>query len=390
MRRFFFAAVLSALALAGLRAAGDAPLPDGLYAEFDTAHGAVIAELYYRQTPLVCGSFVGLAEGAIAPRNGHPFFTGLRWYRVVPDFVIQSGDPTNPGGGIQDRPPQKPEDEAAGHPYNFPDEIVPGLHHDAAGVLSMANAGPDTNSSEFFITLRDTNRLNYLHSVFGRVVRGVELLSAIKQDEPFSIKILRIGAEAKAFDASEAALKSRMSAARKYGGPAEPGPTAFFDDADKLLPQDVPRAKNFNFKLANYARFGGRTIQARLYAKFVPATPGQTPEDAALVLARQAGAVDEGAIVSYYKDGDRWNLRIGDRWLARFAGHEGTRETLQSDGSLTGAENAFFAEARKRAAETADRLRTQGRTINDSDLLKLTVDEVLDGLILLYEPSKTP
>jgi cyclophilin family peptidyl-prolyl cis-trans isomerase len=130
--------------------AGDAPLPEGLYAEFVMARGSVIAELHYRQAPLTVTSFVGLAEGSLAPREGHPFFTGIKWYRVVPNFVIQSGDPTFAPG----------KDDDAGHPYSFPDEFAPGLGHDAAGVLSMANAGPDTNSSEFFITLRDTRRLN--------------------------------------------------------------------------------------------------------------------------------------------------------------------------------------------------------------------------------------
>jgi cyclophilin family peptidyl-prolyl cis-trans isomerase len=385
MRRPFLCGLFSLAAFAVAGPAAESPLPDGLYAEFDSSHGPVTVELYYQQTPMVCGSFVGLAEGAIASRDHHPFFTGLRWYRVVPDFVIQSGDPTNPGGGIQDRPPQKPEDEAAGHPYNFPDEIVPGLHHDGAGVLSMANAGPDTNSTEFFLTLRETNRLNYLHSVFGRVVRGAAILPAIKADEPFSIHILRIGPAAQAFDASEAALKRRIAAAVKYTGPAQPGPGAFFDDPDKLLPQDVPRAQNFNFKLANYARFAGRTVQARLYARFVPAAPGQTAADAVLALARQAGAVEDGVVVVYYQEGDRWLIRAGDHWLPRLAGQSGTRAALEADGTLARAEDSFFAGARKRAAETAERLRSQGRTINPPDLLKLTVDEVLDALVLLYE-----
>ncbi|HEY4299801.1 MAG TPA: peptidylprolyl isomerase [Candidatus Didemnitutus sp.] len=389
MRRICPAALAALMVLAATLAGSEAPLSDGLYAEFDSSHGPLVVELCYRQAPLVCGSFVGLAEGAIAPRGRQPFFTGLRWYRVVPDFVIQSGDPTNPGGGIQDRPTPKPGDEAAGHPYNFPDEIVPELHHDAAGVLSMANAGPDTNSSEFFITLRETNRLNYLHSVFGRVVRGIEILPAIKADEPFSIRILRVGPAAQAFDASESALKTRMATAVKYTGPAQPGPDAFFDDPDKLLPQDVPRAQNFNFKLANYARFANRNIRARLWAAS-PAGAGPSADDPATTLARRFGLMDEGVAVTYFAAADRWDLRIGDRWLPRFVGHAGNRAEFSRDGSLARAHDAFVAGARQRATATAARLRSQGRTIDGPEMLKLTVDEILDTLVLLYEGRTTP
>ena len=166
----FLAAIVSGLA------ASESPLPDGLYAEFVMPHGTIVAELFYQKAPLTVTHFVGLAEGSLATHEGHPFYTGLRWYRVVPDFVVQSGDPTY-------SPEKKDQDDAAGHPLAFPDEFVPGLHHDRAGVLSMANAGPDTNSSEFFITLREINRLNYLHSVFGQVVRGTELLPRITADE---------------------------------------------------------------------------------------------------------------------------------------------------------------------------------------------------------------
>src|SRR5687767_1908437 len=176
---------------APLHAAETSALPAGLYAEFTTPRGAFVAELFYQKTPLTCASFVGRAEGTLAPRNGKPFFTGLRWYRVVPGFVIQSGDPTTPPPGTPPVERSEKEDEA-GHPFPFPDEIVPGLRHDAAGALSMANSGPDTNSSEFFVTLAPTNRLNYLHSVFGRVIRGLDVLPKIQRDDTFSIKIVRI------------------------------------------------------------------------------------------------------------------------------------------------------------------------------------------------------
>ena len=365
-------------------------LPDGLYAEFTTPRGVFTAELHYRQAPLTCGSFVGLAEGTLAARNGRPFYTGLRWYRVVPGFVIQSGDPTNPGGGIQDRPKRTPEDEAAGHPYSFPDEIVPGLHHDAAGVLSMANGGPDTNSSEFFVTLRETNRLNYLHSVFGRVVRGLDVLPLVRPDDALSIRILRLGAEARAFQADEPALRARMAAAKRYAGPAEPGPAAFFDDPDKVLPQDVPRARNFNFKLANFERCTGRRIYGRVYGRFTPRHPGQKLAEFNAELARELHVDPEGVEVSYYADLDTWMIWIGERWLGRFMGRAGAREELVETGALMRRKEAFLAAASQRAAAVAARLRAEGREVDRAERIKLTVDEVLDAFILLYESKTTP
>jgi cyclophilin family peptidyl-prolyl cis-trans isomerase len=151
----------------------------------------------------MCVNFTGLAEGSIAPRNGQPFYTGLTWYRVVPGFVMQSGNP-----GLKDT-----DDEKTPIPHHFPDEFVPGLHHDAAGVLSMANAGPDTNSCEFFLTLAPAQRLNYLHSVFGRVVRGVEVLPEIRQGDALTLRILRVGAQARAFRADAATFASLAAAA---------------------------------------------------------------------------------------------------------------------------------------------------------------------------------
>src|SRR5882757_7513934 len=212
-------------------------LADGLYAEFTTPRGVFVTELHYRSVPLTVASFVGLAEGSLAPRDGKPFFTGLTWYRVVPGFVIQSGNP-----GLKDT-------GDVPVPYTFPDEFVPGLHNREIGTLSMANAGPDTNGCEFFVTLGDCTRLNYLHTVFGRTIQGLEVLPLIQPNDAFTIKILRVGAEARAFKADPETFKALAAKAKPYAGPAEPGPTAFFDDPSALIPTEVPRAKNFNFKL---------------------------------------------------------------------------------------------------------------------------------------------
>jgi cyclophilin family peptidyl-prolyl cis-trans isomerase len=370
-----------------LSAAETPALPDGLYAEFTTPHGVFTAKLFHDKVPMTVGSFVGLAEGSIAPRDGKPFYTGLKWYRVVPNFVIQSGDPTNPGGGIQSRPTPTPEEEKAGHPYNYPDEIVPGLHHDDAGVLSMANGGPDTNSSEFFVTLRETNRLNYLHSVFGRVIRGLEVLPQIKENDAFSIKILRVGAAAKAFKADEATLKTRIAAAKTYSGGAEPGPAEHFDDPDKVLPQEPPRAKNFNYKLANFERFTGKRIYGRVYKSFKPTQEGQKLGAFNAEMAKQFKIDPDGVLINYFLDLDTWMIWVGEDLLPTFMGRAGTHEEFVGSGALMKQKETFVQEAKKRGDEVVARVIAEGRPVNDAQRLKLTVDEVIDAFILMVEPK---
>src|SRR5688572_25813067 len=199
-------------------------LADGLYAEVTTPRGAFTCELHFQKTPLTVASFVGLAEGTLGPAPRKPFFDGLKFHRVVPDFVVQGGDPTGTGDG--------------GPGYSFHDEFLPGLRHDAAGVLSMANDGPDTNGSQFFVTLRETNRLNYLHSVFGCVVKGLDVLPLIQAGDTMSVRIVRVGNSAKAFRADDAAFSSLAGKAKKFVGSAAPGPTAHFDDSEQLLPSE--------------------------------------------------------------------------------------------------------------------------------------------------------
>jgi cyclophilin family peptidyl-prolyl cis-trans isomerase len=388
MMRLLFVFACAALTLAAQEKnspAAIAGLPDGLYAAFTTPHGTFVAELYFERTPMTVASFVGRAEGTLGPRDGRPFFTGLKWYRVVPNFVLQSGDPIR--SAAADPSKLSEEDGAAGHPFSFPDEIAPGLHHAGAGYLSMANSGPDTNSSEFFITLRDTHRLNYLHSVFGRVVRGAELLPRVKQDEPFSIEILRLGAAAKAFDASEAAFSARVAAAGKYAFAPEPGPTAHFDDPDKILPQDIPRAKNFNYKLANFERFTGRKIYARVFKEFRPARDGQSLAAFHRELAAQLGVERDGVLASYFQATDTWMIWIGEPLLPAFMGRPGTRDEFLARDGLMRRKEEFIAGARERGAAFAAQAIAEGRTLTDAQKLKLVVDEVVDALIFLCEPQ---
>lgn len=178
-------------------------LGDGLFAEFDTNMGTMVIKLSYEKTPITVANFVALAEGnhpdVDSIHLGKPFYNGLIFHRVMDNFMIQGGDPEGTGRG--------------GPGYSFPDEFDPSLMHDKAGILSMANSGPATNGSQFFITETPTPHLNNKHTVFGEVVLGLEIQDSISNvqtgvaDRPISdviikkINIIRNGSEANNFDA---------------------------------------------------------------------------------------------------------------------------------------------------------------------------------------------
>ena len=157
---------------------------DGLYAVLETEKGTIVLNLFYKETPMTVTNFVGLAEGTLDAAKGKPFYDGLKFHRVISNFMIQGGDPKGNGTG--------------GPGYKFPDEFVDGLIFDKPGKLAMANSGSNTNGSQFFITHVPTDWLNYKHTIFGEVVTGQEVVDSVEQNNTIkSITIVRQGEEAK-------------------------------------------------------------------------------------------------------------------------------------------------------------------------------------------------
>ena len=170
-----------------------ADLPDGLYAKFNTSKGSITVKLFPDKAPLTVCNFVGLAEGKIANNAkaaGVHFYDGLKFHRVIASFMIQGGDPQGNGTG--------------GPGYAFADEFVDDLQFTKPGVLAMANSGPATNGSQFFITHVPTTWLNGKHTIFGQVTEGQDVVDKIAQDDIITtLEIIRVGNEAKAYEAND-------------------------------------------------------------------------------------------------------------------------------------------------------------------------------------------
>ena len=177
---------------------------DGVFAIMETSQGEIVLELHYKQTPLTVTNFVGLAEGTLDAAKGKPFYDGLKFHRVISkangdgqDFMIQGGDPAGNGTG--------------GPGYKFPDEFVDELRHTGPGILSMANAGPGTNGSQFFITHVATPWLDGKHTVFGKVVAGQDIVNKTKQGDLIKkVTIVRQGEDAKNFTATQEDFDNRL------------------------------------------------------------------------------------------------------------------------------------------------------------------------------------
>ena len=206
-------------------------MQEGIYARFTTSKGQILIQLTHDKTPGTVGNFVALAEGNLensAKPQGTPYYDGLKFHRVIADFMIQGGCPLGTGTGDPG--------------YKFDDEFVSELKHDGPGVLSMANAGPGTNGSQFFITHTATPWLDGKHTVFGKVVDGQGVVDAIAQDDVIEALVIeRVGDAAQNWNAVEAfrvfenARAKREEEAKKAAQEALDKLAAGFDQTDSGL-----------------------------------------------------------------------------------------------------------------------------------------------------------
>lgn len=207
-------------------------MKNGLYAEITTNKGPIVLELYYNKTPLTVINFVSLAEGTMHlggsdKPTGTPFYDGLKFHRVIKDFMIQGGCPLGTGTG--------------GPGYTFPDEFDPSLKHSTPGILSMANAGPGTNGSQFFITHVPTPHLDGKHSVFGQVIKGQDVVNAISQNDTLEkVTIIRVGKDAEAFKTGQVAFDAILS---EMKGDEEKIQQAQQEKIEKMINDQWPNAK---------------------------------------------------------------------------------------------------------------------------------------------------
>lgn len=250
-----------------------ADLGDGIYAEIETSKGKIVLQLEYQKTPMTVANFISLAEGTnefvSAEYKGKPFYNGLKWHRVIANFMIQGGDPKGDGSG--------------GPGYKFADEITD-LKHTGPGILSMANAGKGTNGSQFFITHAAQPHLDGLHTVFGHVVEGQDVVNAIQQgDEIKSIKIIRKGREAKKFNA----------------------PKVFKEANEKAIAEQKRQqeaiAKNKTDKVAYFAEMKASSSKTAsgLQYKIVKKGNGQKPADGTQVYLAYSGYLDNGTATMF-------------------------------------------------------------------------------------------
>ena len=206
-------------------------MQEGIYAKFNTTKGEILVKLTHDKTPGTVGNFVALAEGNMkntAKSEGAPYYDGLSFHRVIADFMIQGGCPLGTGTGDPG--------------YKFDDEFHPELRHSGPGVLSMANAGPGTNGSQFFITHVATPWLDNKHTVFGHVEHGQEVVDTIAQGDSIdSLEIVRVGKEAEswnaveAFNSFESSRQERLAKEKKEAEEALERVAQGFDKTDSGL-----------------------------------------------------------------------------------------------------------------------------------------------------------
>ena len=253
-------------------------MKEGLFAQIITSKGDIVIKLEFDKTPGTVGNFVGLSLGkiknSISPL-GDPYYDGLKFHRVINDFMIQGGCPIGTGTGDPG--------------YKFDDEFHSDLKHDKAGVLSMANAGPSTNGSQFFITHIETPWLDNKHTVFGNVVDGIEVVNSISQDDKIiSVKINAVGDKANSFDAVKA-----------------------FENFNKKKADKIKEQKAKEIKLFNDLSKGFSKTETGLLYKFEVDNQSKKPETGKKVKVLTKECYLTGlSLILHIKETNRLNLHL--------------------------------------------------------------------------------
>ena len=236
---------------------------NGLFATISTSKGEIKIELEFEKTPGTVGNFVGLSLGLInnsIKPLGEAYYNGLKFHRVINDFMIQAGCPFGTGTGDPG--------------YKFDDEFHNELKHDRPGVISMANAGPSTNGSQFFITHVETPWLDNKHTVFGNVIDGMDVVNSISQnDEIISIKINAVGDKAKAFDAAKA-----------------------FEDFNKSKADRIKKEKENELKMLKDLSKGFSKTSSGLLYKFEKENNSHKPSNGNKVKVHYKGMLLDGTV----------------------------------------------------------------------------------------------
>lgn len=249
--------------------------PQGLYAELNMGKGQIVLQLEFEKTPMTVANFVGLAEGTInnsALPAGTPYFDGSTFHRVVPNHVIQAGMPK--------------DGQSRGPGYMFPNEIHPDLRHSGAGMLGMANSGPHTNSSQFYITLSDRSYLDNSYTVFGHVIEGIEVVHSTAQEDVIdSVVIVRIGKKAKQFKSDTESFQKLVTEAKQK----------LIEEAEAKLKREADIIQT-NWPEAN-------TTESGLKYVVVQEGQGQKPETGAVLRVLYSGKTLDGNL-SFTSNGD--------------------------------------------------------------------------------------
>lgn len=254
-------------------------MKEGIYVNLETTKGLIVIALEYEKTPGTVGSFISLAEGKIKNSYkdiGKPYFDGLSFHRVINDFMIQGGCPLGNGTGDPG--------------YKFDDEFHEDLKHNSAGILSMANSGPGSNGSQFFITHIETPWLDNKHTVFGKVIEGMSVVNSIEQgDEIIKLIISRVGDKAEGFDS--------------------------LDSFNQFNNQKEEREKNLKLDLNNKIdeiSKGFKITDSGLRYKIISKNNGNKPKVSDTVKVHYKGQLIDGTVFdSSYKRNEPIEFKLG-------------------------------------------------------------------------------